>query len=384
MNKNSYNYPLSNPYFCNEENMWIITRYTDVKKLIHNKKLSNNLFINKITDFNNPQISPIEKIKMLWLNTFDFPEHSNPRKVFDDLLSKKQIDLYKADICDLALKQATSISTLEEFDVINKYAIPLPLKIIMHILEIDNNDYSFIKSLLFDFTLFTSNTSLNTDLEKANNAAKSLYNYFQKLIQERSKKSNNLIGELLKNTIIKHNLTEDQIIANLIMLLWGGQITTTHLTGLGIFTLLTNTTQLNILKKNSQYYPLMIEELLRFISPTQMIMRKASEDISISNITISKDDYVRLVLYTANRDPDTFLEPDKFIISREPNQHLAFGSGTHFCIGANLARFTLPTIIQTFINKLPNIYLPKQKINYHKSSVLPGIQNLILTNSSYE
>tara|TARA_B100001250_G_scaffold36374_1_gene29170 strand:+ start:1679 stop:2824 length:1146 start_codon:yes stop_codon:yes gene_type:complete len=380
MNKNTYKYLLSNPYFCNKENMWVITRYKDVKKLIHNKKMSNNLFNTKIKDFNSSKISPVEKIKMLWLNTFDLPEHSSPRKVFDDLFSKKQIDIYKDDIYNLTLTEALSIANSKQVDVITQYAIPLPLKIIMHILKIDINDFELINSLLDDFTLFTSNGAFDTNLDKANNAAKLLYDYFNNLIKNKSNKSNDVIEDLLANTIIKENLTEDQIIANLIMLLWGGQITTTHLTGLGIYTLLRNTEQLEILKENTQNYPLMVEELLRFISPTQMIMRKASEDISIANVTISKNDYVRLVLYTANRDPDIFLKPDKFIISREPNQHLAFGSGTHFCIGANLARFTLPTIIKTFFDKLPNISLPDQKIHYHKNSVLPGIQNLTLNN----
>ena len=378
MNSNLYKYTLRDPYFSNKENMWIITRYKDVKQLIHGESLSNNLFVEKITDYTENNLSPIEKIKMLWLNTFDLPEHSIPRRAFDDLFSKKQINLYKDAINDLASQTASSLATLKEFDLIKRYAIPLPIKIIMHIFDIDNDDYSIIKSLLNDFTLFTSNSPSDPTLERANKAADTLYHYFKKLIGERANQSDDVIGKLLNNENIIQSLTRDQIIANLVMLLWGGQITTTHLTGLWIYTLLKNQDQLHLLLDDSQYYNCMVEELLRFTSPTQMIMRKAKEDLEISGNTIAKNDYVRLVLYTANRDPEKFQNPNDFNVRREPNQHLAFGSGTHFCIGANLARFTLPTIIRNILSTFPLMSMPTQNISYHKSSVLPGIDKLII------
>ena len=122
MNTNLYNYTLNNPYFSDEENMWVITRYKDVKQLLHSELLSNNLYITKIKHFNELDCPAIDKIKMLWLNSFDLPEHRKPRKVFDALLSNKQIHIYKEEINNIALREATSLSNLKEFDLIEKYA----------------------------------------------------------------------------------------------------------------------------------------------------------------------------------------------------------------------------------------------------------------------
>ena len=181
-NIHSYKYFLGVPYYSHDENMWIVTRYSDVKKLVGDKRLSNNLFPKIISCYNNSELPPIEKIKMLWLNSMDPPDHKIPRNSFDYLVSKDNVTKYEGLIKNIAFSLISSIKLEKGFDLISKFAEPFPLKVIMSLFKLDNNDYRELKTLLEDFTLFTSKNTIKEDLDRSNKATETLFDYFDKLI----------------------------------------------------------------------------------------------------------------------------------------------------------------------------------------------------------
>jgi cytochrome P450 len=152
-------------------------------------------------------------------------------------------------------------------------------------------------------------------------------------------------------------LTEDEIIANLIVTMVGGQETTTNLIGNGMLTLLRNPDSLERLRSNPALMPSAIEELLRYESPSQHTARLAPEEVILGGKSIKKRQAVIAVMGAANRDPERFPDPDRLDIERPDNRHVAFGWAAHFCFGAPLARLEGQIALATILRRLPNLSL---------------------------
>jgi pimeloyl-[acyl-carrier protein] synthase len=168
------------------------------------------------------------------------------------------------------------------------------------------------------------------------------------------------------------------VYSNAIVLMFAGHETTTNLIGLGMLNLLQNPGQLAKLRGNPALLPDAVEELLRYDSPVQLVLRIALEDLNIGTTAIKKGDIVWLILAAANRDPAQFPDPDRLDIQRGKVNHLAFGAGIHFCLGAPLARLEGRIAIGTLIRRFPNLRLPAQKLHYHDHFTLHGIKALRL------
>jgi cytochrome P450 len=157
-------------------------------------------------------------------------------------------------------------------------------------------------------------------------------------------------------------LNQQELISLIFLLLTAGYETTVHLIGTGIYTLLTNPDQLDLLRSqmdtNDALVQSTIEEIVRYAGPaTSIFMRWAWEDVQIGTKTIQQGDAVNALLMAANRDPEAFDDPDKFDITRSPNKHLGFGAGVHYCLGAPLARMEGAIALPTLLRRFPNLQL---------------------------
>jgi cytochrome P450 len=175
-------------------------------------------------------------------------------------------------------------------------------------------------------------------------------------------------------------LNEEEIVANLIVTMVGGQETTTNLIGNGILTLLRNPEHLEMLRSNPSITPSAVEELLRFESPSQHTARIAPEDVEMGGQLIKKGDAVIAVMAAANRDPERFPDPDRLDLLRKDNRHVAFGWAAHFCFGAPLARIEGQIAFETLLQRLPNLAVdPKQPIAWRHNLGLRGLKALHVT-----
>jgi hypothetical protein len=166
-----------------------------------------------------------------------------------------------------------------------------------------------------------------------------------------------LVHAMMAAEVEGAKLTEEEIIANLIVTMVGGQETTTNLIGNGVLTLLRNPAEMERLKKDSSLIPSAVEELLRYESPSQHTARLAPADVEMGGKQIRKRQAVIAVMGAANRDPERFSEPDRLDIGRQDNRHLAFGWAAHFCFGAALARLEGQIAFATLLRRLPNLAL---------------------------
>jgi hypothetical protein len=210
-------------------------------------------------------------------------------------------------------------------------------------------------------------------------SVESMCSYFRSAMRDqRLHPRDGLIQAMMAAEVEGARLTEEEIIANLIVTMVGGQETTTNLIGNGVLTLLRNPVELERLRSDPSLIPSAVEELLRYESPSQHTARLAPADVSIGGKEIRKQQAVIAVMGAANRDPDRFPDPDRLEIERKDNRHLAFGWAAHFCFGAALARLEGQIAIESVLRRLPNIALETSHLVWRNNLGLRGLTALPL------
>jgi cytochrome P450 len=201
--------------------------------------------------------------------------------------------------------------------------------------------------------------------------------YFQAAVHEQKEHPREgLISAYLNAEIDGDHLSEEEVVANTIVTMVGGQETTTNLIGNGVLTLLRHRDQLEKLKADLSLIPSAVEELLRYESPSQHTARLAPEDMEIGGKLIRKQQAIMAVMGAANRDPERFPDPDRLDIARQDNRHVAFAWGNHFCFGAPLARLEAQVVFDTILRRLPELDLIPEPITWRENLGLRGLTKL--------
>lgn len=345
-----------------KQGFWIVSRFKDIEFVLKSKEFvrSDKTSKDKGDLVNSHEPVSINNVKHKWIVYKDPPEHTKIRNILSQVMTSYSFDNQK----DIIEKETIKItSTLKnKFDVISDYAYPLIISIITKILGLP------IEPLPL-YIEFIQKMTESMDLKgRANNERETIVitnkvlKVIKKSIEQRSHTpKDDLISKLIAATYKKERLTEDDILYNCIFLLGAGSETTVSLIGNSIYTLLKHQDQFDVLRSNINQINNTVEEILRFESPVQFTFRIANQSLKMHGISIKKGEILALALGAANRDPEQFMNPDQFDINRADNNHLAFGSGIHYCLGANLGRLEAAVAIQNIIGKYPELKLIKKK-----------------------
>jgi len=208
-------------------------------------------------------------------------------------------------------------------------------------------------------------------------ANREMAQYYTGLIEERRRSGpqDDLIDLFAFGAIDGVPLNQNEILQNVMLLTAGGLETTINASGCGLYALLNNRDQLERLRDNPALVPSAVEEILRFVTPVFHFLRGVTKDTELAGQRFKQGDLVALFLASANRDEDIFRDPDKFDVGRSPNEHVAFGYGEHFCLGANLARLEMRTLFQELLPHLGDIEMAGP-VSRTRSVVVPGIKHL--------
>ncbi len=197
------------------------------------------------------------------------------------------------------------------------------------------------------------------------------------MISEASQPTEGLINALTTAEVDGDRLSEEEIVANVIVTMVGGQETTTNLIGNGLLTLLRHPDQLERLRSDPTLLESAVEELLRYESPSQHTARLAPAGAVLGDKEIPEGDAVIAVMGAGNRDPERFSDPDRLDLGRENNRHLAFGWAGHFCFGAPLARIEGQIAFETLLSRFSELSLaPDQEIRWRPNLGLRGLTEL--------
>jgi cytochrome P450 len=359
---------------------WIVTRYGDVLTVLQGYSAARTPTPERLNTMGLSQLKPIAQVMVKQLIFMDPPAHTRLRNLAAQAFTPSRIEATKTHIREIANRLLEGMTGHRTMDVIAVLAAPLPCAVSTEMLGLPFEDSLRLRAWSLDFAQMLGNFQHNPDhVPKLLKTVDEMAAYFQSAIKKQRKRpSGGVFGSLLNASIEGDRLSEEEIVANSILIMVASQETTTNLIGNAVLTLLRHPAQLERLRHNQSLIPSAIEEVLRYESPSHLTARLAPGDATLNGKHITEHEAVIAVIGAANRDPERFPEPDQFDITRQDNRHLAFGWGTHFCFGAALARMEGQIALES-IMRLPRFVLGAEKLVWRNNQGLRGLKSLPVT-----
>lgn len=357
---------------------WIVTRYQDVVTVFQQFSANRTPTPEQLEAMDLKALTPLARVMIHQMLFLDPPMHGRIRGLCSRAFTARRVEALRTHIQDIVNALLDAVQPAGHMDVMADLANPLPAIVTAEMLGVPAADHEQLKAWSADFAEVLGNFQHNP--ERASRTIRSLNEmcaYFRSAVHDhREHPRDDLISALVTAEMNGDRLTEDEIVANIIVTMVGGQETTTNLIGNGLLTLLRHPDQLELLQADAGMMPTAIEELLRYESPSQHTARLAPDDVELGGKRIRKRQAVIAVMGAANRDPERFPDPDRLDLRRSDNRHVAFAWGSHFCFGAPLARIEGQTAIQTVLRRMPNLYLEPGPITWRPNLGLRGLTAL--------
>ncbi|SFY44118.1 cytochrome P450 [Streptomyces atratus] len=358
---------------------WLVTRYEDGLAALSDPRLSSD-----VRDASDPRL--IERLPATdresalrnMLRT-DPPDHTRLRRLVSKAFTAHRVAGLWPRVQEIADGLLDGIGPDGRADLVESYALPLPVTVIGELLGVPVTDRHEFQRWTDDLVLQGAGPP---DPARTDEAWRNMRGYLTGLIAaKRDRPGDDLLSALVTARDEERSLDEDELIAMAFLLLVAGYVTTVNLIGSGIAALLVHPDQLRMLRDDPALLPGAIEEFLRYDGPVNPgIARFAREDVTIAGVDIPRGATVLVASAIADRDPDHFPDPDRLDISRQDNAHLAFGHGIHYCLGAPLARLEGQIAIGTALRRLHHLALavPPGELRW-RPGVLRGPERLPVT-----
>jgi cytochrome P450 len=340
---------------------WVFTRFKDVDALLMHPRFSADRAraqtrFSEMIKQQQEEFGPFSQAPTML--TSDPPEHTRLRRLVSKAFTPRAVENLRPRIRQIVDELLDGIPG-NEFDLIEEIAYPLPVIVISEMLGVPPKDRADFKRWSDDVVATLGGPFTPPDvMERARKAIEELAEYLSGVIAERrADPRDDLISRLIAAEDGGQVLSETEIFSTTILLLIAGNETTTNLIGNAMWSLLQNPDQLELLRSDLSLMPSAVEEILRYNGPVQATARVALEDIDLNGTTVKQGQMAMAVLGAANHDPEKFPDPERFDIKRNPTDHLAFGDGIHFCLGAPLARAEAQITFEEILRRYPSIEL---------------------------
>lgn len=358
--------------------VWLVTRYEDVNALLKDDRFPKNRRSALTPEqlrrlpWVPPMFRPLER-NMLDL---DAPDHTRLRGLVHQAFTPRLVERMRARVQTLADELLDAVARRGEMDLINDYALPLPMTIITEILGVPTSDrHKFHKWSKAVVSLSSPNVTMRV-IPPVWMFIRYLRRFFK---VRRRNPQDDLATALIEAEEAGDKLSEDELLAMVFLLLIAGHETTVNLIGSGTLALLEHVDEMEKLRRDPSLIKPAVEELLRYTAPVFMTTeRYARENVTIHGVTIPRGEMTLGVIGSANRDDKVFENPDSLDITREPNKHLSFGQGVHFCLGAPLARVEAQIAVNTLLRRMPELRLrvSPDSLRWRPSMILRGLDAL--------
>ncbi|HVA15055.1 MAG TPA: cytochrome P450 [Stellaceae bacterium] len=357
---------------------WVVTGYQDCVTVLHKFSADRTPTPEQITAMGIEQLEPIARVMTRQMLFMDAPAHTRLRKLCSVAFTSGRIERMRAHIEEIAEKLVARALPNGGMDLIAEFAAPLPAIVTAEMLGVPTSDHEQLKSWSADFAEMLGNFQHNPDrAARVLRSVEGMTAYFRAAIREQERLPHEgLIHSLMTAEVDGARLSEEEVIANTIVTMVGGQETTTNLIGNGMLTLLRHPAALAQLRDESSIIESAVEELLRYESPSQHTARIAPDDCELGGKRIRKRDAVMAVMAAGNRDPARFADPDRLDLRRADNRHLAFGWAAHFCFGAPLARMEGQIAFSVLARRLRDLSLAPQNLVWRENLGLRGLKAL--------
>jgi cholest-4-en-3-one 26-monooxygenase len=350
-------------YWDAKDEVWALTRYQDI------------LAVEKDPGtFSSHRAPRPHGDHLPMMISMDDPEHSWRRKLVSRGFTPRRVRGHEATIRRICAEIIDRVAPKGECDFVWDIAAPLPLLLIADMLGFPPDAYDELLRWSDDLIRATT-LDPPTEVEQAGMKAMLAFREFQLgVVADRRSKppQDDLVSILCYAEIDGERLDDESIIQESLLILIGGDETSRHVMTDGMLALLEHPDQLAVLRDDPAKTELAVEELLRWVSPIKNMSRTVTRETELRGQTLRTGDQVIMLYPSANRDPEVFEDPDRFDVQREPNPHLAFGFGPHFCMGASLARLELKVMFSELLRRLPDLHLAGEPTPRRRSNFISG------------
>ncbi|MFB7241063.1 cytochrome P450 [Streptomyces populi] len=345
------------PVHRSAQGIWYLTRYADVEAALGDLRLSNDRdrmtraytalggdlkAFSRLTD----------RLGRVMTNT-DPPDHARLRRLTNRAFTARRVEALRDGIqriVDRLVDEAVAAGPA--MDLIESVASPLPMSVVCELFGIPPEDLPQVKAWFQRFG------RLGEDIDKSEAAIEQYEEYLARLVRDRrADPGDDLISALVATQAQDDRLTDSELLATCFVLITAGDETTTHLVGNAVLALLRHPGQLARLREDPALVRTAVDELARYDTPTQAIVRVVAEDVEIGGRTLREGELAYLFLAATNRDPERFEDPDRLDLTRPGNRHLSFGNGPHFCLGGPLAKLQAEVAVGTLVRRFPHLRL---------------------------
>ena len=343
---------------------WVLTRYDDCQAtMLDVKRFSSQgrvlAALDRYPAELRAEFKPLEDHFTGGLISSDPPNHTRLRALVTKAFIPRVVEAMRPRLQKLIDDLLDDAMPRGQMDLLRDLAYPLPAVVIAQMLGAPPEDRENFKTWSDGIVAFQGSGVVSAErMRHSQDDLLAMRAYLTKLIDDRRREPrDDLLGRLVSAEMEGDRLTQAELLTTCVTLLTAGHETTTTTLANGLYTLLKNPDELERLRADPELMPTAIEEILRFESPLHRNPRRASADIEYAGQQIRRGDYVLQIFASANRDPEVFPDPHRFDVARQPNRHLAFGLGLHFCVGAPLARLEALIAFNTILRRLPNLRL---------------------------
>lgn len=365
---------------------WLLTRYDDVLDTLRDPARFSSqgrmlAALNHLPPGERAQVRPLEEHFSVGLISADPPDHRRLRTLVTAAFTPRVVEQMRPRVQALVDEALDAARERGDMDLIRDLAYPLPAIVIAEMLGAPAGDRDRFKVWSDGILAFQGTGRVTPEiLDRAQRDLLEMRAFLGELLTHRRRvPGEDLLGRLVAAEAAGDKLSEAELLTLCVNLLTAGHETTTNLIGNGLLTLLRHPDQMRRLAEDPGLMPTAVEEMLRFESPLQRNPRRVVEDVEVGGKVLRRGDFVLQILGSANRDPARFAEPERFDIARQPNRHMAFGFGIHFCVGAPLARLEAPIAIGTVLRRLPRLELAADRVAWQEHGLLRALTALPVT-----
>lgn len=363
---------------------WVLTRYDDVQRaLATTSEMSPDRltpFYASLDDTSRATLSEVMRYLSLWIVFRDPPGHTRVRSLVVKAFLPGTILGFRASIEALTEELLDRLAGTGggAVDIVGALTMQLPARVIMKVMGVPDGHLHEIKSWSDDIMAFLfSAREIADKYERARRGAVAMGGLFRGLIEDRRRApTGDLLSLLIAARDDDEKLSEDELVATAMLLLFAGHETTTNLLSNSILLLLRNRRARDRFVAEPELAGTAIEEFLRIDGPSNSMSRVVRVDHDVGGRRLKAGDRVFAMINAANRDPRQFTEPDRLELDRQPNRHLTFGQGPHFCVGAQLARLEARIALPRLFERFPDLVLGDRAPEWHDSLIARGLRSL--------
>ena len=391
-----------------EMGFWVLTRYADIDALYTDQRFSRAQGLmrgfERLSKAEQQIAGPVYHSFSKTVFYADPPYHTHLRGLMNNAFTPRRVEQLRPTIKKMVDDLLDAVQPQGGMDIVHDLAYPLPVMVIAELLGLPASDRARFKKWSDDlFAILGTVRHKSPDLlERAAHSLEEMTDYVRSLSQKRRENpredllsallsvtgeedvsacphhvaTSQTSGELGREQKTSAGLTEEELVANINILLSTGHETTTHLIGNGVLALLQHPDQTQKISSQPALLTPAIEEMLRYDNPVQITYRSALQDAEMNGRLIRKGDLVNTVIGSANRDPERFKNPDTFDITRNDGRHLSFGLGIHFCIGASLVRLEAEIAFGAILRRFPGLQLATDRLEWQEHPIFRGLKSL--------